>query len=128
MNGILENIEWVKGSVARTTARRATFATIGEALKFGARHADRGRSVAYTSEILTVRAQGPIQQEGHRKGAIPTGPRVRRFVVTVRPTAEWEKHAQEQKGYGVDGKDRSRPPTPAEKRAAEVRLAKRNRA
>ena len=117
---ILESVEWVRGFNAETTARRATFTTLSEAFAFGSRHADNGRRVAYSSEVLAVRAQGPIQQIGHTLGPIPTAGVQTFFVVTVRPVPTWEKHAQENTGHGLTGYEPSRAPTKAERRAAEV--------
>jgi hypothetical protein len=124
-SAILESVEWVKGRVAKTTARRTMFTNVEAALAWGKRHADNGRRVAYSSEILAAPCHGPIHEVGHRRMPRPTGPKTRYFVVTVRPRPEWERHAQEAKGHGVTGREASRAPTKAERRAAEVAKAKR---
>ena len=64
--------EWVKGPIAKTTARRDVFASIEDALSFGRKHADDGRSVAYSVDWLASATR-----------------RIARFVVTVRPTPAW---------------------------------------
>jgi len=92
MNRILDAIEWVKGPIARTTARRHSFRTIEEALAFGSNQADAGRKVAYSSERLAVAVQGPRQADA--MGILTrrhVAERARFFVVTVRPMPVWEE-------------------------------------
>ena len=91
MNRILDVIEWVKGPIARTTARRHSFRTIGAALAFGSGQKDAGRTVAYSSERLRVRLQGPVQLIADRLSPPPMGRLARFYVVTVRPMAAWEE-------------------------------------
>ena len=97
MNRILDAIEWVKGPIARTTARRHSFRTIEEALAFGSNQADAGRKVAYSCENLAVEVSGPRQVDvmgilARRSVA----KRVSFFVVTVRPTPIWEESEDRQ--------------------------------
>lgn len=64
--------EWVKGPIARTTVRRDVFGKIEDALAFGKKHANDGRTVAYSVEWLRSATR-----------------RITRFIVTVRPTPAW---------------------------------------
>jgi len=91
MNRILDVIEWVKGPIARTTARRHSFRTIDAALAFGSGQADNGRKVTYSSEFLAVLAHGPRQTVLGRLLPRPTVGGTRFYVVTVRPMPVWEE-------------------------------------
>ena len=74
MNSFLPNLseEWVKGPIAKTTARRSVFGKIDDALAFGKKHGDDGRMVAYSVEWLRSATR-----------------RIANYVVTVRPTPLW---------------------------------------
>ena len=107
MNRILDVIEWVKGPIARTTARRHSFRTIDAALAFGAGYADNGRKVAYSSEFLAVLAQGPRQTVMGRLMSLPAVSRVRFYVVTIRPMPIWEE-SEEIKAQKAKEKDKAK--------------------
>jgi hypothetical protein len=97
MNRILEAVEWVRGAMAETTARRHSFRTIEDALAFGSNQADAGRKVAYSCENLAVAISGPRQADV--MGILarrPVAERVSFFVVTVRPTPIWEESEDRQ--------------------------------
>lgn len=80
----ISSVSWTrKGSV---TAKKRIFKTHGDALKQARAWQDSGKSVSFSMHYM----RDPI-----------TAKRSRLFVVTARKVADWEKHAEEQKGYGV---------------------------